>query len=88
MTWQSRSACRPTDWHLMTDPGILNDPAGQAAALRICRDCPVTQECGQWAASEPFTGVAGGRVFANGQPLSRNHVYHRRYYQQRKEAAS
>jgi hypothetical protein len=57
--WRQRAACRqseapPDTW--FPDQG---DPATRDLALRICRDCPVIRECGQFGFLEPW-GIWGG----------------------------
>lgn len=52
------------------DEQALFDAELQRVALRVCEECPVTQVCGEWAARDRFTGVAGGRVFWLGRVLT------------------
>ena len=35
----------------------------QAAAIRICEDCPVRQLCAEYASTEQQSGIWGGQVF-------------------------
>lgn len=35
-----------------------------------CVDCPIAQQCGAAAVAERYSGIAGGRIWKNGQDVS------------------
>lgn len=51
--WMDQAACKDVD------PAVFFRPQKQAAAKRICGDCPVTKECDAFA-GEGAHGVWGG----------------------------
>jgi WhiB family transcriptional regulator, redox-sensing transcriptional regulator len=74
-TWEMRAACRgPASAPFF--PPITAETSGarrrrEAAAKRICSDCPVRSECLEYAlrVREPF-GIWGGRTEAERRDLS------------------
>jgi hypothetical protein len=74
--WMSHGAC-----YGLTDYMFPGDRPGAASrkrlieyideAVAICRTCPVTHLCAQWAEIErPVAGVYAGRVWNRGRPLA------------------
>lgn len=67
--WMVDAACRAYDPELFFDLG--GGPSlRRAAALEVCRDCPVVMQCRAHAAAlrceGPLWGVWGGRVWTSG----------------------
>lgn len=85
MMWRDQAECRGTNATAFLDPDVLDDPLTRIEALQYCNDCPVTQPCGEWASHEPFTGIAGGRVFKNGRPLAPSVLRKRDWERRRRE---
>lgn len=45
-------------------------PNAQAAADLLCSKCPVREPCGDGAAAEDYSGIAGGFVWYKGENVS------------------
>lgn len=65
MNWRHQAACRDHDPELW----FSGKPYEQAAALAVCRQCPVIDECRQFADHNnringyPLQGIWGGRQY-------------------------
>lgn len=70
--WMERVACSPQDDDLFYPDTSLPEKDRdvlQARALRICADCPVIVECGEYAtANGERHGVWGGRIITRNTP--------------------
>ena len=71
MNWRHQAACRDHDPELW----FSGNPFEQAAALAVCRQCPVIDECRQFADHNnringyPLQGIWGGRQYGvKGRP--------------------
>lgn len=69
MTWQNRAACAGYEGELFDPverhPGSIADGWRRATAAYedYCKDCPVAQECLEWALEHGEVGVWAGYLF-------------------------
>jgi WhiB family redox-sensing transcriptional regulator len=56
LPWMSLAACRSTPPDLF----FAEDPRGQAAAIAVCKACPVLAECLDYAVTTNSEGIWGG----------------------------
>ena len=56
LPWMSVAACRSASPDLF----FAEDPRGQAAALEVCKACPVLAECLDYAITTNSEGIWGG----------------------------
>lgn len=77
--WRHRAACRGEDPELFFPLGTGPDAQEQIdVAKKVCRGCPVAQECGTWAMKHGMSdGVWGGTSEADRATLRRR-KYRRR----------
>lgn len=65
MNWRHQAACRDHDPELW----FSGNPHEQAAALAVCRSCPVVDECRAFADDNnringyPLQGIWGGKQY-------------------------
>ncbi len=60
LPWQKRSRCRPGNPEDILPEVFFSQGMGTEAAKKVCRECPVVDECREWALSIPSQkGVAG-----------------------------
>ncbi len=65
MNWRHQAACRDHDPELW----FSGNPYEQAAALAVCRSCPVVDECRAFAddnnriSGYPLQGIWGGKQY-------------------------
>jgi WhiB family redox-sensing transcriptional regulator len=72
MDWRQRGKCRNEDPELFF-PGGTSGPAllQIAEAKKVCRRCPVLEQCRDWAVDTGQDGVWGGTTEAERRTLRR-----------------
>ncbi len=76
MRWRDHAACRDEDPELFFPAGTRGPARAQIArAKTVCRRCPVSAQCLQWALdSGQDSGVWGGASATERRALRRQHL--------------
>lgn len=78
MDWRLSSACKEADPDIFFPTGASTPLTKQIAqAKSICRDCPVSSECLQWALEDPLMdGIWGGTTHSERRAMRRRRAAH------------